>query len=46
VLRGIFIALSAFIKKLEISYTSNLTAHLKAPGQKEANIPKRNRWKK
>jgi hypothetical protein len=33
-------------KKLEISYTSNLTAHLKALEQKETNIPKRNRWKK
>jgi hypothetical protein len=38
------IALSAFIKKLEISYTTNITAHLKALEQKEANIPKRNRW--
>jgi hypothetical protein len=32
-----------FIKKLERSYTSNLTVHLKALEQKEANIPKRNR---
>jgi hypothetical protein len=30
VLRGKFIALSAFIKKLEISDTSNLTVQLKA----------------
>jgi hypothetical protein len=30
VLRGKFIAVSAFIKKLERSYTSSLTAHLKA----------------
>ena len=30
VLRGKFIALSAFIKKLERSHTSNLTAYLKA----------------
>jgi hypothetical protein len=37
--RGKFIA---FIKKLEISHTSNLTAHLKALEQKEANTPKRN----
>jgi hypothetical protein len=44
VLIGKFIALSAFMKKLERSYTSNLTAHLKALKQKEANIPKRNRW--
>ena len=29
VLRGKFIALSAFIKKLERYYSSNLTAHLK-----------------
>jgi hypothetical protein len=37
VLREKFIALSAFIKKLERSYTSNFTAHLKALEQKEAN---------
>ena len=30
VLRGKFIALSAFIKKLESSHTSNLKVHLKA----------------
>ena len=35
VLRGKFIALSAFIKKLERSYTSNLTAHLKALEKKK-----------
>ena len=45
VLRGKFIALSAFIKKLERSHTSNLTAHLKALEQKEANTHKRCRWK-
>jgi hypothetical protein len=28
---------------LERTYTSNLTAHLKAPGQKEANTPKMSR---
>jgi hypothetical protein len=44
VLRGKFIALSALIKKLERFYTSNLTAHLKAVEQKEANTPKRSRW--
>ena len=38
-----FIVLSALVKKLERSYTSNLTAHLRALEQKEANIPKRNR---
>jgi hypothetical protein len=44
VLRGKFIALSALVKKLERSYTSNLTALPKALEQKEANTPKRNRW--
>ena len=44
VVRGKLIALSASKKKLERAYTSNLTAHLKALEQKEANIPKRNRW--
>ena len=37
VLRGKFIALSALIKKLEASYTNNLTAHLRALEQKERN---------
>jgi hypothetical protein len=37
---GKLIALSASKKKLERSYTSNLTAHLKALEQKEANIPR------
>jgi hypothetical protein len=44
VLRGKLIAESASIKKLERTYTSSLTAHLKALEQKEANTPKRNRW--
>jgi hypothetical protein len=44
VLRGV-IALSAFIKKLEISYTSNLTVPLKALEQKEASQPQRSRCK-
>jgi hypothetical protein len=44
VLRGKFIALSAFIKKLKRYNTSILTAYLKALEQKEANIPKRSRW--
>ena len=35
VLRGKFIELSAYIKNLEKSHTSNLTAHLKALEQKE-----------
>jgi hypothetical protein len=46
VLRGKFIALNALMKKLETSYTSNLTAHLKALGKNEANTPKRNREQK
>ena len=37
------IALSAYKKKLERVYTSNLTAHLKAVEQKEAISPK-SRW--
>jgi hypothetical protein len=44
VLKGKFIALSAHIKELERSYTSNLTALLKALEQKETNTPKRSRW--
>jgi hypothetical protein len=43
VLRGKFIALSAFLKKLDESYTNNLTAHLRVLEQKEANSPKRSR---
>jgi hypothetical protein len=35
--RGKLIALSTFKKKLERTYTSSLTAHLKALEQKEAN---------
>ena len=42
-LRRKFIALSALLKKLERSYTNNLTAHLKALEQKEANSSKRSR---
>jgi hypothetical protein len=38
------IALSASKNKLERAYTSSLTAHLKAPEQKEKNSPKRSRW--
>jgi hypothetical protein len=41
VVRGKLIALSAFIKKLERSYTSKLTAHLKALEHTELNTPKR-----
>jgi hypothetical protein len=43
VLRGKFIALSAFIKNLERYYTSNLTTHLKALEQRGANTHRRNR---
>jgi hypothetical protein len=43
VLKGKFIALSAFIKKLERSYTNNLTASLKTLAKKEENTPKRSR---
>jgi len=43
VLRGKIIALSASKKKLEIAYTSRLTAHLKSLEQKEANTSRRNR---
>jgi hypothetical protein len=42
-LRGKLIALSASKKKLERTYTSSLTAHLRALEQKEANSPKRSR---
>ena len=46
VLRGKFIELSALVKKLERSYTNNLTAHLRALEQKETNSPKRSRRQK
>jgi hypothetical protein len=42
--RGKFIAPSALIKKLERSYTSNLTANPRAIKQKEAHTLKRSRW--
>ena len=42
-LRGKFIALSALVKKMERSYTNNLTAYLRALEQKEANSPNRSR---
>jgi hypothetical protein len=44
VLRGKFIALSTLGKKLERTYTSNLSAQLRALEQTEANSPKRIRW--
>jgi hypothetical protein len=43
VVRGKLISLSASEKKLEIAYTSSLTAHLKVLEQKEANTLK-SRW--
>jgi hypothetical protein len=43
-LRGKLIALSTLVKKLEISYTSNLTEHLRALEEMETNIPKSTRW--
>lgn len=36
VLKGKFIALCAFMKKLERAHTSDLSAHLKALEEKEA----------
>jgi hypothetical protein len=45
-LRGKLISLSASKRKPERAHTSNLTTHLKALEQKEANSPKRNRWQK
>ena len=42
-LRGKFIALNAYIKRLGNSDTSELTEHLKTSEQKEANSPKRTR---
>jgi hypothetical protein len=44
VLRGKFITLSAFIKKIERSHISNLPAHPKALEQKGTNTPKRSIW--
>jgi hypothetical protein len=46
VLKGKFIALSTLLKKLERSFSSNLTAHLRALEQKEANTPKKSRRQK
>ena len=43
VLRGKFIALSVYIKKVEKDDTSDLIAHLKALEQKEADAPRRSR---
>jgi hypothetical protein len=43
VLRENLIPLNALIRKLERSYTSNLTAHLKSLEQKKAKASKNNR---
>jgi hypothetical protein len=43
VLRGKFIALSALIKKLEISYTSKLTTHIKVLEQKKKKKKKKSK---
>jgi hypothetical protein len=43
VLRGKLIALSDAKKKIERTYTSSLTTHLKALEQNETNSPKRSR---
>ena len=43
VLRGNFIALNALVKRLERSYTYNLTAYLRSLEQRKANSPKRSR---
>ena len=45
-LGGKLIAISALIKNLERSSTSNRTPHLKTLEQKGVRIPKRSRWKK
>ena len=41
--RGKFIALSVYMKKVEKSHTSNLTAYLKTLKQKETDSPRRSR---
>jgi hypothetical protein len=43
VLKGKLIVLSASKKKMDITYTSSSTGHLKALQQKEANSPNRSR---
>ena len=43
VLKGKFIALCAYLKKVEKSHTSDLIAHLQAVEQKEADSPRRTR---
>ena len=43
VLRVNFIAGSVLVKKLETSFTNNLTEHLRLLEQKETNSPKINR---
>ena len=43
VLRDKFIALNAYIKKVEKAHTSDLKEHLKALEQKEADSPRKSR---
>ena len=45
VIGGKFIALNAYIKTLEKSHTSDLTAYLKVLEPKEGNSPRKRRWK-
>lgn len=40
VLRGMFLAVKMFIKKLERSHTCDLTAHFKVPQEKNQTHPK------
>jgi hypothetical protein len=44
-IRGKFIALSMFMKKLKRFYSRNLIEHMKAEEQKEGNTPKKNKQK-
>ena len=44
VLRGKFITISAEIKKVEKSHTTDLRTHLKALEQKEADSSRRSKW--
>ena len=46
VLTGKFIAINVYMKKLEKSHTRELTEHLKALEEKEANSLRRSRWLK
>ena len=43
-LRGKFIALSAFMKNVERSHISDIIADVRALESKEADTPKQRRW--